>query len=91
MRNISIILFIFIIGILGVFIVWLNNFIYIKSKEISDLKDERDIWFSKYVQEIDYYYKRRWFYEDKKFDTADSSFYLVPRSDIHASEDTIAK
>lgn len=80
LKNLKIFIFILIIGFLGILNVWINNIVYIKARKIDELKDERDIWYIKYMNSISDYYKRRWNYEVK--DSFNTSFpdSLVPNS-----------
>jgi IS4 transposase len=65
LKNLKVFIFISIIGVLGILNVWINNIVYIKARKIDELKDERDIWYIKYMNSISDYYKRRWNYEIK--------------------------
>ncbi|MEO0224454.1 MAG: hypothetical protein ABIL76_05105 [candidate division WOR-3 bacterium] len=88
MKNLKFFIFILIIGLLGILNVWINNIVYIKARKIDELKDERDIWYIKYMNSISDYYKRRWNYEVKdSFNTSifdslvsDSNNKVVPNS-----------
>lgn len=72
LKKLKIFIFILIIGFLGILNVWINNIIYIKARKIDELKDERDIWYIRYMNSISDYYKRRWNYEVK--DSFNTSF-----------------
>ncbi len=71
LRRFKFIILVILIGFLGVFNVWINNVIYYKAKYIDELRDIRDVWYTKYMNSISEYYKWRWNYERK------DSFYII--------------
>ncbi|MCS7245238.1 MAG: hypothetical protein N2504_03715 [candidate division WOR-3 bacterium] len=67
LNRLKTIILITLLGILGILNVWINNLVYSKGRKIDELKDERDIWYVKYMQSISEYYRRDWFYENKDY------------------------
>ncbi len=90
LRRVNVIFLILLIGFLGVLIVWINNVVYKKAKYLDELKDERDMWYVKYMNSIKNYYQRRWGYEvqgifnSNSSDSlvSDSTSKIIPNSDI---------
>ncbi|MEO0143403.1 MAG: hypothetical protein ABIL49_05215 [candidate division WOR-3 bacterium] len=88
LKKLRILILIIIIGVLGILNVWINNVIYYKAKYIDELRDERDVWYIKYMNAISEYYKRRWNYEVKdSFNSgildslvSDSNSKIIPHS-----------